>query len=193
MQTLPPQIVSPRDFRTALGHFATGVAIVTAVSPQGALAGLTINSLTSVSLTPPLVLFCLDKTAGSLAVFQAARGFAVNILTQNQRDLSDRFASHREDRWDGVAWERLETGAPVLPDSLAVLDCLPERIDDGGDHWIFLGRVVRLTIGTGDPLVYFAGGDMACPQVASNQYGFTVPNPIMEATVAASRANCWFS
>jgi flavin reductase (DIM6/NTAB) family NADH-FMN oxidoreductase RutF len=147
-----------RAFRNALGCFATGVTVVTTVTDAGEPVGLTANSFSSVSLDPPLVLFCLDRASHNLHAFRAAGRFAVNVLGDNQRDLSVRFSTTIGDRWDGVVWERWETGAPVLDGCLAALDCETEAIHEGGDHVIIVGRVQRLAATTdGKPLLYFRG------------------------------------
>jgi flavin reductase (DIM6/NTAB) family NADH-FMN oxidoreductase RutF len=147
-----------RAFRNALGCFATGVTVVTTVTDAGEPVGLTANSFSSVSLDPPLVLFCLDRASHNLDAFRAAGRFAVNVLGDDQRDLSVRFSTTIGDRWDGVVWERWETGAPVLNGCLAALDCETEAIHEGGDHVIIVGRVKRLAaVADGKPLLYFRG------------------------------------
>jgi flavin reductase (DIM6/NTAB) family NADH-FMN oxidoreductase RutF len=147
-----------RAFRNALGCFATGVTVVTTVTDAGDPVGLTANSFSSVSLDPPLVLFCLDRASQNLDAFRVSGRFAVNVLGDDQRDLSVRFSTTIGDRWDGVAWERWETGAPVLNGCLATLDCETEAIHEGGDHVIIVGRVKRLaSVVDGKPLLYFRG------------------------------------
>jgi flavin reductase (DIM6/NTAB) family NADH-FMN oxidoreductase RutF len=147
-----------RAFRNALGCFATGVTVVTTVTDTGDPVGLTANSFSSVSLDPPLVLFCLDRASHNLAAFQASGRFAVNVLSDDQRDLSVRFSTTIGDRWDGVAWEVWATGAPVLSGCLAALDCETEAVHEGGDHVIIVGRVKRFaSVVDGKPLLYFRG------------------------------------
>jgi len=147
-----------RAFRNALGCFATGVTVVTTVTDAGDPVGLTANAFSSVSLDPPLVLFCLDRASQNLAAFQASGRFAVNVLGDDQRDLSVRFSTTIGDRWDGVAWEVWATGAPVLSGCLAALDCETEAVHEGGDHVIIVGRVKRLaSVVDGKPLLYFRG------------------------------------
>lgn len=153
-----PSTVSPGDFRAVLGRYATGVTVVTTRAPDGEPVGLTVNSFTSVSLDPPLVLFCLDRAAGSLPAFEAASGYAVNILSEDQAEVSNRFADPEAQRFtaDGVAgWS---TGAPILKHALAALDCAPYARYDGGDHVILVGRVLRTAVlDDGAPLVYWRG------------------------------------
>lgn len=151
--------VSPGDFRAVLGRFATGVTIVTARAAGGEPVGLTVNSFTSVSLDPPLVLFCLDRTAGSLPAFEAAQGFAVNILGADQEAVSTRFADPEAARFSVDGVETWSTGSPILSDAVAALDCTVHARHDGGDHVILVGRVQRLAVmSEGEPLVYWRGG-----------------------------------
>ncbi len=150
----------PRMFRSALGCFATGIAVITTTAPDGAPVGVTVNSFSSVSLDPPLVQFCLGRAAMSFAIFMAAPAFAVNILAEDQEEMSARF-SRREplDRWNGVATETWGSGVPILSGSLATLECDREHLVDGGDHVIVIGRVRRLAARAGgNPLLYFRGG-----------------------------------
>ncbi|WP_158044686.1 flavin reductase family protein [Skermanella pratensis] len=147
-----------RAFRNALGCFATGITVVTTVNDAGETFGLTANSFSSVSLDPPLVLFCLGRSSNALDVFTASGRFAVNVLAEAQRDLSVRFSTAIGDRWDGVEWEAWETGSPILKGCLASLDCITEAVHDGGDHVILVGRVKRLaSVAEGKPLLYYKG------------------------------------
>ena len=146
-----------RAFRQILGQFPTGVTIVATQDADGVPVGVTVNSFTSVSLDPPLVLFCLARTARSYARFAESSCFSVNILGCGQRALSDRFASSPFD-WSEVGAAHWATGAPILSEALAALDCHVEARYDGGDHEIIVGRVVALgTIRDGKPLVYHRG------------------------------------
>jgi flavin reductase (DIM6/NTAB) family NADH-FMN oxidoreductase RutF len=150
--------IDPQAFRIALGCFATGITIVTAVAPSGELLGVTANSFNSVSLDPPLVLFSLHRAAYSLGAFTDGGHFAVNILDEGQRELSMRFAKALGDKWSGVDYEFWETGAPILKGCLASFECRTRALYDGGDHVIFLGEVLRLRTGEGSrPLLYFRG------------------------------------
>jgi flavin reductase (DIM6/NTAB) family NADH-FMN oxidoreductase RutF len=150
--------VDHRAFRNALGCFATGVTVVTTIDGTGQPVGLTVSSFASLSLDPPLVLFCLDRGSQNFDAFTTSGRFAVNLLREDQRDLSTRFAMSQGDRFAGIAYDTWETGAPVLPGSLATLDCSTETIQDGGDHVILIGRVHR-AVGdrAGNPLIYYAG------------------------------------
>ncbi len=145
------------EFRKVLGSFATGVTIVTTRDKRGVPHGLTANSFSSVSLDPPLVLFCIDKRSNCLPAFQEGEGFAINVLTDIQKDISDRFA-FSEERWDGVKTTSLVTGVPVLEDCLANLDCSMHAQFDAGDHIIVVGKVEDILVKEeGDPLLYFRG------------------------------------
>ena len=151
---------SDRDFRDALGLFATGVAVITSVASDGTRLGATVSSFSSVSLDPPLVLFSLGRSANAFAAWQAAEHFAVNILAEAQSDISTRFARAMTDKWGGVEPRSGEQGAPLLPGALAWLECTSYAKHDGGDHLIFVGRVTALTIRKSDearPLVFFSG------------------------------------
>ena len=148
----------PRVLRDALGCFGTGVIIAAALDAAGAPVGLTANSFTSVSLDPPLVLFCLAKTAGSLPAFDAAQAFSVNVLHIGQQPTSTRFAKRGEQRFEVTPWEQWETGAPIITGSLASIECLPFARHEAGDHVVFIGRVVRARFEPRrDPLLYFQG------------------------------------
>ncbi|MBF0393288.1 MAG: flavin reductase family protein [Alphaproteobacteria bacterium] len=150
--------VDSRTFRKALGCFPTGVAVVTTLDSQGKPVGVTISSFTSVSLEPPLVLFCLANTSGNLADFKASGHFAVNVLREDQRELSMRFAGRGADKWAEVPRTTWETGSPIIGQCLANLDCRVVAVHEGGDHLIFVGEVDRLEYGTaGQPLIYFRG------------------------------------
>lgn len=146
-----------RAFRDAMGRFVTGVAVATTRTGAGAPVGVTINSFTSVSLDPPLVLFCLDRRSRTLPLFQAAGFFAVNILAEEHRDWSARFA-RRPDDWTGIPHGDWVTGAPVIEDVIAACDCTVESLYDGGDHVILVGRVQRIEAAVErQPLVYHRG------------------------------------
>ncbi|MFN8829632.1 MAG: flavin reductase family protein [Labrys sp. (in: a-proteobacteria)] len=157
-----PAVLSPdfdsRTFRSALGAFATGVTIVSAAHPTAGLIGITANSFNSVSLDPPLVLFSIARTATSLPAFLESPGFAVNVLRDDQRALSDHFARSGPDKWARVPHLIGLNGAPILPGAIAAFDCERYATHDGGDHVIVLGRVVALEHDhAGQPLLYFRG------------------------------------
>lgn len=146
-----------RALRDALGTFATGVTVVTALDPDGHAIGLTVNSFSSVSLEPPLVLWSLARTSPGLAAFRAASHFAVNILAADQQALSERFARRGADKFAGIGWQGGLGGAPLLPGCCAVLECRSELQHEGGDHLIFIGRVERFSRREAAPLIYHGG------------------------------------
>jgi 3-hydroxy-9,10-secoandrosta-1,3,5(10)-triene-9,17-dione monooxygenase reductase component len=146
-----------RLFRDVLGHFSTGVAVVTASSPTGPV-GMTVQSVVALSLDPPLVLFCPAKSSTSWPAIQAAGHFAVNILAEDQRDLASRFARSGGDKYVDVDWEGGVTTAPILGGSLAHCECTFEAIYGGGDHDIAIGRVVDLKVRrNARPLLFYRG------------------------------------
>ncbi|WP_432770452.1 MAG: alpha/beta fold hydrolase [Sphingopyxis sp.] len=147
-----------RTFRDALGCFATGVTVVTAICPDGTPIGLTANSFTSVSLDPPLLLVCIANNAGSAPVLRDAERFAVNVLQIGQQPTSNRFAGKGEDRFAATPWEIGEYGTPVLTGSLGSFECARDAVHDGGDHFILVGRVLKAIFEPRrDPLLYFRG------------------------------------
>lgn len=151
-------LVNPTELRAVLGAFATGIAVVTTRDAQGAQRAITVNSFSSVSLDPPLILFCLDKAAFHYEGFASAEAFAVNILSAGQEALSNRFASEAEDGFEDLETEALATGSPILAGALAALDCRREAAHDAGDHQILIGRVAALRAPrAADPLLYFRG------------------------------------
>jgi flavin reductase (DIM6/NTAB) family NADH-FMN oxidoreductase RutF len=143
--------------RSALGRFTTGVTIVSCVDAAGVRVGLTANSFQSLSLSPPLVLWSLQRSSPSVEAFVAARHFAVNVLAEAQVDLSRRFASRRNDKFDEGAWAPGSTGAPVLSGCAAVFECETVSHQEAGDHLLFIGRVVALVEAPVPPLVFQAG------------------------------------
>jgi flavin reductase (DIM6/NTAB) family NADH-FMN oxidoreductase RutF len=151
------QRVSGDDFRRACGRFTTGVTIASVMDGQGTPHGLTVNSFTSVSLDPPLVLVALSHSASVMDAFREARFFAVNMLSAEQRALADRFARKGQDRFDGLEWTAGETGAPLLTDTLVEIECAMRYRFTAGDHDLIVGEVVRADVREGAPLVYFGG------------------------------------
>ena len=132
-----------RDLRRALGSFATGITVVTARAPDGRIAGVTANSFCSVSLNPPLVLWCLAGSAPSRAVFAHASHFAVHVLAEDQLHLSDRFCKPSRNKFAGLETTEGLGGAPILEGVVALFECSREQRHDAGDHVILVGRVER--------------------------------------------------
>ena len=147
-----------RTLRDALGCFATGVTVVTCVDPAGRPTGLTVNSFTSVSLDPPLILVCVHKMAAAAEPLAGASHFAINVLQREQQPASIQFSTRAEDRFGSTPWSCGEAGAPILEDSLGVFECERFAVYDGGDHHILVGQVVKASFDAGlDPLLYFRG------------------------------------
>jgi flavin reductase (DIM6/NTAB) family NADH-FMN oxidoreductase RutF len=150
--------LNSRELRRALGQFATGVAVVTAEAADGSVIGLTMSSFNSVSMDPPLVLFSIDRKAFSLKAMSEAKGYAVNILGRGQEDLSNKFAKALGDKWTAVEHTLGHCAAPLLAGALAHFECEPYAQYDGGDHLIFVGRVVRFAAdAANEPLIFFRG------------------------------------
>ena len=153
-----------RAFRDALGAFPTGVAVVTAAGADDAI-GITVNSFTSVSLDPPLVLWCMDARSQRHDAFVGASGFTISILGTEHREVSSRLARSGEHKLDGFALLPTELGPPALADSLAIFECTREATLPGGDHTILVGRVLRFAQpGKGAPLLFFRGKYSALDQ-----------------------------
>jgi flavin reductase (DIM6/NTAB) family NADH-FMN oxidoreductase RutF len=149
--------IDPRDFRNALGSFATGVTIITATDAEGKPYGLTCNSFASVSLNPPLVLWSLLLYSSSLNIFQNASHFAVNVLGASQQTLASNFARSSDDKFFGVEWTPGLGQAPLLAESVANFQCRSVNRYYGGDHVIFLGAVEAYSYNTQEPLLFLRG------------------------------------
>jgi flavin reductase (DIM6/NTAB) family NADH-FMN oxidoreductase RutF len=150
--------IDPRDFRNALGTYATGVTIITAIGADGKPYGLTCNSFASVSLNPPLVLWSLGMYSSSLSVFQNANYFAVNILGASQQALANKFAKSSEDKFADVEWAPGLGDAPLLAECVANFQCRAASRYYGGDHVIFLGAVEAYSYNRNEPLLFARGG-----------------------------------
>ena len=149
--------IDPRAFRRALGNFASGVTIITAKGTDGTTVGVTASSFSSLSLDPPLILWSSKKDARSCAVFEAAGHFAVNILAADQLEMSNHFARQQEDKFAGVDWEEGIGGAPVFPNCAGRFQCETYDKLEGGDHWIFVGKVVDFDDFGRPPLCFHQG------------------------------------
>lgn len=147
-----------RDFRNALGQFATGVTVVTTLSPEGLPVGMTVSSFNSVSLDPPLVLWSLGNHVGSYPVFAACRHYVVHVLSAQQQALAMQFARSGVDRFAGVAWTPNAQGIPVISDCLAHFECVVHSRHSAGDHLVQIGEVLACAHRTdAAPLLYHAG------------------------------------
>ena len=156
---MPDIHVAPPLFRQLLGRFVTGVTVLTARDADGNPVGMTATSLASVSLTPPLVSVCVDHSASAHDTLVEAEYFVVNVLAEDQEELSRRFAQPQSAQdFDGVGWLDGDAGVPRLQGAVAHIECAREATWPGGDHTILLGRVVSGAVGEGRPLVYYRGG-----------------------------------
>jgi flavin reductase (DIM6/NTAB) family NADH-FMN oxidoreductase RutF len=150
--------VSADEFKAGLSLWGSGVTIVTSRAGDE-IHGMTVSAFSSVSLDPPLVLVCADKSSNTLAVIEKGRCFAANVLASHQQDLSNRFASKKDEfrRFEGVETADGATGAPLIAGCLANIDCRVVAAHDAGDHVIYVGEVVEIREDSGDPLIHFQG------------------------------------
>ena len=153
----PDQPVTSTDLRNVMGYYLTGVTIVTSTGPDKNPYGLTVTSFNSVSLSPPLILWSLDKRNDRLSLFQDARGFAVNIMAADQLALCEKFASADNDRFSNCDWRFGACNQPLLDNALASLECRPWAEYDGGDHTIFVGEVMSIQQSEGEAAAFFNG------------------------------------
>jgi flavin reductase (DIM6/NTAB) family NADH-FMN oxidoreductase RutF len=158
---MPLSTIDPATFRSVLGRFASGVTVVTVQDNRHYDHGMTVSAFCSLSLEPPLVLICVEKSASLHAVIangETASQFAVNILESKQEELARRFADDHPNRFDGVGFTRGTTGAPIIDDCLAVIECEVQSRHPAGDHTIVIGAVIASATSEGSPLLYYRGG-----------------------------------
>jgi len=147
--------IGKNEFRAALGRFPSGVTVVTTKDASGRFHGITVSAFSSVSLEPPMILVCIEKTTGSHYAFHESEFFVVNILAEGQENLSNRFASQISDKFDGIDY-RLGIGEiPVLEDAFVTLECRLAYAHEGGDHTIFVGLIEKSSVTDKNPLVYW--------------------------------------
>jgi flavin reductase (DIM6/NTAB) family NADH-FMN oxidoreductase RutF len=150
--------IDSRELRNALGRFATGVCIISTVTPEGEPLGLTANSFASVSLDPPLVLWSLQNNSEVFNAFSTPRYFAINVLAKEHQEHSGRYAKKGDHRMDPGHFNPGKFGAPIVRDALASFECELHATHDGGDHLIIVGRVRDMqTLAEGEPLLFFSG------------------------------------
>ena len=149
--------VTSDEFRAALSRFPSGVTVVTSRDGEGRFHGITVSAFCSVSLDPRRVLICVEKTTGSHEALETSKLFVVNVLSSGQQDISERFASLTENKFEGLDIETTIDGLPVLLGCIATLECSITAAYDGGDHSIFVGEVEKVSAVDGDPLLYFRG------------------------------------
>jgi flavin reductase (DIM6/NTAB) family NADH-FMN oxidoreductase RutF len=146
------------ELRRVMGHFATGVTVITTRDEQGHPFGLTANAVTSVSLAPPLILICVDKSADTYPYFEVSRVFAINILSDEQETISQRFATSGIEKFEGIGYRKNEMGCAILDDAVGHLDCRIVQSFDAGDHTIYLGEVESGDAREVPPLLFYRGG-----------------------------------
>jgi 3-hydroxy-9,10-secoandrosta-1,3,5(10)-triene-9,17-dione monooxygenase reductase component len=148
------------EFRNAMGHFATGVTVVTVLDGQGGIGGLTANAFSSLSLDPPLVLICVDTLSQARILIESEKVFTIHFLSEDQEKTAISFAQHGPNKADGVKWELSQRGIPRLTEYMVALECQLENEFEGGDHKIIVGRVLDIFIHENNrpPLTYFKGG-----------------------------------
>ena len=140
-----------------MGHFATGVTVVTTKDKAGAPYGLTANAFTSLSLDPPLVLVCIDKSVQCYSYFEESKVFAINVLREDQEAVSRRFATKGIKKFDGIPWHMGENGVALLDGAISHIECKIIRCYDGGDHTIYVGAVLSAATSGDRPLIFFKG------------------------------------
>ena len=150
--------IEKNELRRVMGHFATGVTVITTINKDGLYQGLTANAFTSVSLEPPLLLISVDKKAESYAAFEESRVFTVNILSDTQEALSRKFAVSGGNKFEGVAYHIGANRAPILEGVLAYIECTVWAAYEGGDHTIYLGEIQQAEVHEERPLLFFRGG-----------------------------------
>ena len=151
------RMITKDEFRSALGRFASGVTIVTTKDNDGKLHGLTVSAFCSVSMNPPLILICIQKSTPSHFAFEESKAFVVNVLSEHQQNISNHFAAYHEDKFAGVNYKSGVLDLPVLEDCLVNLECRLKHAYDGGDHTIFVGEIENVILKEGNPLVYWKG------------------------------------
>jgi flavin reductase (DIM6/NTAB) family NADH-FMN oxidoreductase RutF len=151
-------VIDADTFRSVLGRFASSVTIVTTRDAEGVDHGMTVSAFCSLSLDPPMVLFCVDRVASMHEMLLAHPACGVSILSSNQEAYSRRFADQDNERFDGIAYSRGETGAVLLDEALAHLECRLVAHHEGGDHTVFIAEVDRAQPRQGRPLLYYRGG-----------------------------------
>ena len=148
--------LSPALLRQAFGSFATGVTVVTTLDAKGNPVGLTANSFSAVSLNPPLVLWCISLNTPSFAAFRDGSHYAINVLSADQEEISNRFATPSPDKFAGLDWKAGAGGVPVLNGCIANFECRNVHQYPGGDHLIMVGQVEHYRANMDAPLLFFA-------------------------------------
>ncbi|MEL7486920.1 MAG: flavin reductase family protein [Pseudomonadota bacterium] len=153
-----------RSLKNAFGRYATGVTVISCINGAATPTAITVNSFSSVSLEPPLVMWCIDKKASAFETFYAADHYAVSVLPAGAEDVSNRFASHAPEPISDAESERWISGAPLLADRIAGFDCRVTDRHDAGDHVILVGEVLKFDCADGAPLLYYASAYASGPE-----------------------------
>jgi 3-hydroxy-9,10-secoandrosta-1,3,5(10)-triene-9,17-dione monooxygenase reductase component len=146
-----------QELRRVMGHFATGVTVVTTKDGEDAPFGLTANAFASLSLNPPLALICVDKAAQCYSCFEGSKIFAINVLGEEQEEISRRFATKGAQKFNGIPWHKSESGLALLDGAIGHIECKVVHTYDGGDHTIYVGQVLRAKTTGERPLIFFKG------------------------------------
>lgn len=163
----PTNNFSEKEFKECLSHYSTGITIVSTCDANSQNYAITVNSFTSVSLKPPLVLFCIDKSSSSVNAFLESDGFAVTILDYSQHNIAKQFASSSQNKWDGINYVKGATGSPIILPNLSFMECEKFTDYEAGDHYIVIGKVIHLDVAKSEkknPLIYFRGAYHHSPQ-----------------------------
>ena len=150
-------MLDPKQLRRVMGHFATGVTVITTCDSHGNVYGLTANAITSVSLEPPLLLICIDRKAETFAHFYDSKAFTVNILTEEQQELSSRFAKSGGDKFSGLSHRTGRCGTPIIDGCLGYIECRIVATHEAGDHVIHIGQVECAEVNAARPLLFYQG------------------------------------
>jgi flavin reductase (DIM6/NTAB) family NADH-FMN oxidoreductase RutF len=153
-----------QELRQVMGHFATGVTVITTMDKAGTPFGLTANAFTSLSLNPPLVLICVDKGVQCYSCFEESKVFAVNVLSEEQEEISRRFATKGIKKFSGIKWHMSENGVALLDGAIGYIECKVVKSYDGGDHTIYIGEILRASSAGNRPLIFFKGQYYCLPR-----------------------------
>jgi len=180
----PSSPIGPDDFRHVLGHFCTGVTVITTMGPQSP-AGFACQAFAALSLIPPLVLFCPSRTSSTWPVIEQSGHFCVNVLTDGQQELARRFGTSGGDKFAGVPWSASPGGSPVLEGALTWVECTVEAVHEAGDHYLVTGRVAELgATRAGRPLLFYRG------RYAATDPG-TGPTEVVDTLLTWSHHSDW--
>jgi len=157
-------VIEPQELRRVMGHFATGVTVITTRDKTGAPNGLTANAFMSLSLDPPLVVISVDKKATCYSCFEVDNGFAVNFLSEDQEEISRRFATKGADKFADLKWRPGSNGAALIEGALGSVECKIIQCHDGGDHTIIVGEIINVAANGDRPLLFFKGKYQKLPQ-----------------------------